>query len=60
MQILVKEQYIKRYEYVCSQLGLIILNEIGVQLKYEQTYEHVEKALVANHAGKVTLYGINE
>jgi len=31
MSILVKEHYIKRYEYVCSRLGLIILNEIRVQ-----------------------------
>ena len=51
MPILVKVHYIKRYEYVCSKLGLIILSEIGVQLNYEQTYEH---------AIKITLYEINE
>ena len=60
MPLLVKEHYIKKYEYVCSKLGLIILSEIGVQLKYEHTYEHVKKALVTIHASEVTLYGINE
>ena len=60
MPLLVKEHYIKQYEYVCSKLDFIILSEIGVQLKYEHTYEHVKKALVTIHASEVTLYGINE
>jgi len=29
MTILIQEQYIKRYEYVRSQLRLIVLNEMG-------------------------------
>lgn len=53
MSILVKEQYIKRYEYVCSQLRLIVPNEM-LQLKYEHLYEHVKKALVTIYASRVT------
>ena len=53
--ILVKLQYIKRHDKVCTQLHFNICKEIGVKLDNKLRNDHVPKSVEISHNGKIAI-----
>ena len=53
--ILAKEQYVRQHDKVSVQIHFNICKEIGVQLDQKHCYENVQKSVITNQGGKVTI-----